>query len=85
MYLELLDDACGMLSVASGFAAAWLWYRASAAPIPPPAHGTPVTMLDIETEFVAITRIAKLNRSAAVATGMTTLSTALSALIGHWR
>jgi hypothetical protein len=42
-------------------------------------------MLDIETEFAAITRIAKLNRSAAIATGMTTLSTALSALIGHWR
>jgi hypothetical protein len=78
-YLSVGFSVAGALA---SVVAAGLWYKASTSPPPPLPHGEVITPSDIEAEYFALVRTARLNRWAAVATAFAALMGALSITTG---
>jgi hypothetical protein len=76
--MKTASTVFAVLSAAGGFAAAWLWFKASTMPLPFPPHGETIKAADIEAEYFALVRTATFNRWAAIATGAAALFGALS-------
>lgn len=81
--MRTLAEIFAVLSAVAGFVAAWLWFKASTMPLPLPLHGTTITSVEIEAEYLALVRTAIFNRWAAIATATATLFGALAVVASN--
>jgi hypothetical protein len=79
--VRALAEVFAVLSAVAGFVAAGLWFKASTMPLPLPPHGTTITAVEIEAEYLALVRTAIFNRWAAIATAAAALFGALSVVV----
>lgn len=81
---ELLASSLDLGSIAASAAAAWFWYRASAARLQRAAHGETFDYHDLNRVIVAINRNNLRNRNAALASAIAAAVLALDLLVARF-